>query len=59
MGFSFCFGPSGSGKSRVMRKMIIDRAAGSLSTPGKHTVKALLTYSDGSTEEIVQVIEVK
>ena len=35
MGFSFCFGPSGSGKSRVMRKMIIDRAAGSLSTPGK------------------------
>ena len=37
----------------------IESGSVTLSTPGKHTVKALLTYSDGSTEEIVQVIEVK
>lgn len=30
-----------------------------LSTAGKHVIKAVLSYSDGSTEEIVQEIEVQ
>ena len=30
-----------------------------LSTAGKHTVKAVLTYSDGSTEDIEQVVQVQ
>ena len=28
-------------------------------TSGKHTIKAIATYSDGSTEEVIQVINVE
>ena len=49
MGFSFCFGPSGSGKSRTLRKMIIDRAVKSISEPGKDKTRYIVIVPEQYT----------
>ena len=42
MSYSFCFGPSGSGKSHYLRQMIIERARRSLSGFGKDRKKYIV-----------------
>lgn len=37
---------------------VLQKGSSTTLTPGRHTVKAVCTYSDGHTEEIVQVIDV-
>ena len=57
MSYSFCFGPSGSGKSHYLRKMIIDRAGKSLSSLGKDRTKYIVIvpeqYSMQTQHELI------
>ena len=58
MSYSFCFGPSGSGKSRLLRKMIIERAGTSLASMGRDRTKYIVLvpeqYSMQTQRELVQ-----
>lgn len=57
MSYSFCFGPSGSGKSHYLRKMIIERAGKSLSSLGKDRTKYIVIvpeqYSMQTQHELI------
>lgn len=58
MSYSFCFGPSGSGKSRLLRKIIIEKAGSSLASMGKDRTKYIVVvpeqYSMQTQRELVQ-----
>ena len=58
MSYSFCFGPSGSGKSHYLRQKIIERARRSLSGFGKDRKKYIVIvpeqYSMQTQRELVQ-----
>lgn len=57
MSYSFCFGPSGSGKSHYLRKMIIEKAGKSLSSLGKDRTKYIVIvpeqYSMQTQHELI------
>ena len=57
MSYSFCFGPSGSGKSRLLRQMIIKKAGKSLASMGKDRTKYIVVvpeqYSMQTQRELV------
>ena len=57
MSYSFCFGPSGSGKSHYLRQMIIGRARRSLSSLGKDKTKYIFIvpeqYSMQTQHELI------
>ena len=58
MSYSFCFGPSGSGKSRLLRQIIIEKAEKSLAGMGRDRTKYIVVvpeqYSMQTQRELVQ-----
>ena len=58
MSYSFCFGPSGSGKSRLLRQIIIEKAGKSLAGMGRDRTKYIVVvpeqYSMQTQRELVQ-----
>ena len=58
MSYSFCFGPSGSGKSRLLRQIIIEKAQKSLAGMGRDRTKYIVIvpeqYSMQTQRELVQ-----
>lgn len=58
MSYAFCFGPSGSGKSRCLREMIIRRAGASLTGTGRDRTKYIVIvpeqYSLQTQRELVR-----
>lgn len=58
MSYSFCFGPSGSGKSRLLRQIIIRKAEVSLASMGKDRTKYIVLvpeqYSMQTQRDLVQ-----
>ena len=46
MSFSFCYGPSGSGKSSCLRRLIIARAQQSLRQRGKDRTKYIVVVPE-------------
>ena len=58
MSYSFCFGPSGSGKSRLLRQIIIQKAGRSLASMGRDRTKYIVLvpeqYSMQTQRELVQ-----
>ena len=49
MSFSFCYGPSGSGKSSCLRRLIIARAQQSLRQRGKDRTKYIVVVPEQYT----------
>ena len=58
MSYSFCFGPSGSGKSRLLRQIIIQKAGASLASMGRDRTKYIVIvpeqYSMQTQRDLVQ-----
>ena len=58
MSYSFCFGPSGSGKSRLLRQIIIQKAGTSLASMGRDRTKYIVIvpeqYSMQTQRDLVE-----
>ena len=58
MSYSFCFGPSGSGKSRLLRQIIIQKAGSSLASMGRDRTKYIVIvpeqYSMQTQRDLVE-----